>query len=147
MSSTSSEVNALASTTVIDLYKRNIKTEKSQEHYVFASKGFTIIWGAVVISFAIFASLFDNLIQAVNILGSLFYGTILGIFLSAFYLKRVGSTAVFLAAIIAEAAVITMFFSMEIGFLWFNLIGCGLVMIMSSLFSIFLPRKDGTAAA
>lgn len=141
MSSTSSEINALASTTVIDLYKRNVRSEKSQSHYVFASKGFTIVWGAVVIAFAVFASLFDNLIQAVNILGSLFYGTILGIFLTAFYLKKVGSTAVFISAIIAEAAVVTMFFNLDIGFLWYNLIGCGLVMILSVIFSVVMPRK------
>lgn len=131
MSSTSSEVNALASTTIIDLYKRNLKTEKSEAHYLFVSRGFTILWGAVVLCFAIFASLFDNLIQAVNILGSLFYGTILGIFLTAFYLKRVKSTAVFLAAIIAEILVISMYFTQDIGFLWYNLIGCAFVMVFA----------------
>ncbi len=146
MSSTSSEVNALASTTIIDLYKRNQKTEKSQEHYVLVSKLFTITWGAVVIAFAIFASLFDNLIQAVNILGSLFYGTILGIFLTAFYLKRVKATSVFIAAILAETSVIAMYFTLDIGFLWYNLIGCTLVMILALVLNPIFPKTDHAAA-
>ncbi len=141
MSSTSSEVNALASTTVIDLYKRNIKVEKSQVHYVLASKGFTILWGAVVLSFALFASLFDNLIQAVNVLGSLFYGSILGIFLTAFYLKRVGSTAVFISGIVAVTSVIIMYNTLELAYLWYNPIGCGIVMILALLLSYILPKK------
>lgn len=129
MSSTSSELNALASTTVVDIYKRSIHSGGSDIHYVKASRWLTIGWGALAITFATIASLLENLIQAVNILGSLFYGTILGIFLVAFYLKYIKGNAVFTAALIAESVVLILFFTSDIGFLWFNVIGCALVVI------------------
>ncbi|MDX5346688.1 MAG: sodium:solute symporter, partial [Hymenobacteraceae bacterium] len=106
MSSTASELNALASTTVVDMYKRSINPSGTEKHYLLASKGFTLAWGAIAILFATYASLLDNLIQAVNIIGSLFYGTILGIFLVGFYVKRVKGQAVFIAALAAEAIVL-----------------------------------------
>ena len=127
MSSTSSELNALSSTTTIDLYKRSVKKEGSDKHYLIASKLFTVLWGLLAILFATLASLVDNLIEAVNILGSVFYGTILGIFLVAFYFKYIKSRAVFIAAIIAELIVIYCYFYTSIGYLWFNVIGCFLV--------------------
>ncbi len=127
MSSTSSELNALSSTTTIDLYKRSVKKEGSDKHYLIASKLFTVLWGLLAILFATLASLVDNLIEAVNILGSVFYGTILGIFLVAFYFKYIKSRAVFIAAIIAELIVIYCYFYTSIGYLWFNVIGCLLV--------------------
>ena len=102
MSSTASELNALASTTTVDIYKRNIKSSKDDRHFLLASKGFTILWGIIAISFACFGTLFENLIQFVNIIGSVFYGTILGIFLTAFYVKRIKGDAIFYAAIISE---------------------------------------------
>lgn len=143
MSSTSSELNALATTTVIDLYRRSLNTDKSEEHYLAASKGFTILWGIVALLFATTASLFDNLIEAVNIIGSLFYGSILGIFAVAFFFKSIGSRAVFYAALIAETIVIVIFTlnQMEyitIAYLWLNLIGCVLVI----LFAFILKRLD-----
>ena len=95
MSSTASELNALASTTAIDLYKRNVKEEKSDQHYVKMSKWFTLGWGVLAILIACVANLFDNLIQLVNIIGSIFYGNVLGIFLLAFFFKFVKSNAVF----------------------------------------------------
>ena len=136
MSSTSAELNALASTTVIDIYKRLYNTKGSEKHYLIVSKVATVFWGFVAISFALFANRLGSLIEAVNILGSLFYGTILGIFLVAFYIKRVKGNAVFLAAIIAEVCVLLLFQFTDIPYLWFNFIGCILVISMSLVFEI-----------
>ncbi|MFN3405599.1 MAG: sodium:solute symporter [Cytophagaceae bacterium] len=130
MSSTASELNALASTTTVDIYKRSIKKDGNDLHYLNASRWFTIFWGVVAIIFALVASLLENLIQAVNILGSLFYGTILGIFVSAFYFRYIRSDAVFIAAIIAEICVLTLYTFTDIGFLWYNVIGCIVVVIV-----------------
>ncbi len=135
MSSTSSELNALASTSIVDFYKRIIKPEASDQHYLLASKLFTALWGLLAILFALFSSLLDNLIQAVNILGSLFYGVILGIFVLAFAFKYVRGNAVFLAAIIGEGIIILLWFLSDRGmislsYLWLNLIGCVLVVGM-----------------
>lgn len=145
MSSTSSELNALASTATVDIYKRSIKKEGDDKHYVIASKLFTVMWGILAIIFATLASLVDNLIEAVNILGSVFYGTILGIFLTAFYFKYIKSRAVFIAAVIAEAVVILLYFYSDIGYLWFNVIGCFLVIVLGYLFQGLLPRKESTS--
>jgi len=135
MSSTASELNALGSTTTIDLYRRRYPN-KPDRHYLFMSKAFTIGWGGMAIAFATFASLLDNLIQAVNILGSLFYGTVLGLFLVAFFLRWVGGTAVFWAAVLAEALVIGVFLGTEVGFLWYNVIGCGAVFFIAPLLQL-----------
>ena len=134
MSSSSSELNALGSTTTIDLYRRLLKPEASDRHLLVASKLFTVLWGLVAIAFASFASLLDNLIQAVNILGSIFYGTVLGIFLVGFFLKRIMGHAVFAAAVSSQVTVIALFFGTDIGFLWYNVIGCSLVTVLSLLF-------------
>ena len=131
MSSTSGELNALGSTTTIDFYKRNFARKGSDRQYLVASKVFTLIWGLLAIAFAAFASLLENLIQAVNILGSLFYGTILGLFVVAFYIPRVKGTPVFIAALIAEAFVVYCFFFTEIAYLNFNIIGSALVVLVS----------------
>lgn len=133
MSSTSAELNALASTTVIDIYKRVLNKNAADHHYVFISKISTVLWGVYAIGFALFANKLGSLIEAVNILGSLFYGTILGIFLIAFYVKRVKGTPTFIAAIIAELAVLYCFFFTTIPFLWFNVIGCLVVIIIALL--------------
>ena len=127
MSSTASELNALGSTSVIDLYKRLWKRDLSDAATVRAGKAFTVFWGLIALAFASFAALLDNLIQAVNILGSIFYGVILGIFLVAFFIRRIGATATLVGALTAQVAVVALFFTSEIGFLWFNLIGCVLV--------------------
>ncbi len=129
MSSTASELNALASTTVIDIYKRSVKQDGSPRHYLNASKALTVSWGLIAIIFATYASLLDNLIQAVNIIGSIFYGTILGIFLVAFYFKQIKGNAVFYGAILAELVVLYCHFYTDIAFLWFNVIGCACVII------------------
>ncbi|MDN3690211.1 sodium:solute symporter [Cyclobacterium jeungdonense] len=142
MSSTASELNALSSTTTIDIYKRSLHTTGSSRHYMLSSKWFTALWGLFAVLFATYATLFENLIQAVNLLGSLFYGTILGIFLVGFFLKWVGGKAVFIAAIIAELMILTLHyfngttlygFDVDVGYLWYNAIGCLLVMLMAML--------------
>ena len=144
MSSTSAELNALASTTVIDFYKRLIKKDGDDRHYVRVSKAATVFWGIYAILFAVLAKELGSLVEAVNILGSLVYGTILGIFLTAFYLKKVTGTPTFLAAIIAELLVLYCYFFTQIPFLWYNVIGCVVVVVGASLLSIFfkaIPSK------
>ena len=142
MSSTASEINALASTSIVDVYKRMIKKEASEKHYVFVSKLATVFWGLFAIGFAAFVSQLGTLIEAVNILGSLFYGTILGIFLLAFYFKKVNATPTFLAAIIAEIVVICCFLFTKISFLWYNLIGCLLVILLAHIIDSFMKSKS-----
>jgi solute:Na+ symporter, SSS family len=142
MSSMAGELNALASTTSVDIYKRSMQKEKSPEHYLYASRAFTVMWALLAMVFAMLASFSENLIQFVNIIGSLFYGTLLGIFLSAFYIKKVNGTAVFWAAIISEAIVFYCYFYTEIAFLLFVIIGCGAVIALSLLFELFIPRKS-----
>ena len=133
MSSTASELNALAATTTVDLYKRNVKVAKDQKHYVIATKWFTLAWGILAILVASIANLFDNLIQLVNIIGSIFYGNILGIFLLGFFIKYVKGNAVFIAAIITQIVVIFIFNLDILPFLWLNLLGCVLVMFLAIL--------------
>ncbi len=142
MSSTASELNALASTTVVDLYRRNRKSatseksDKSEKHYVNASKWFTLMWGILAITFACTASLFDNLIQLVNIIGSIFYGNVLGIFLLAFFFKFIKGRAVFIAAIITQVIVIIGWWLDWMPYLWLNLFGCALVIGIAILLQI-----------
>jgi Na+/proline symporter len=142
MSSTSAELNALASTTVIDIYKRLIKKDASESHYLKISKIATVLWGIYAIIFALFANSLGTLIEAVNILGSLVYGTILGIFLVAFYLKKIQGTPTFIAALLAEIVVLYCFIFTEIPFLWFNFIGCMLVIIIAWLLNLITRLKD-----
>ncbi len=141
MSSTSAELNALASTTVIDIYKRIFKKEASQRHYLVASKMATVFWGIYAIFFALFANRLGSLIEAVNILGSLFYGTILGIFLVAFYFKKISGTATFFAAIGAELFVFVCFLFTNIPYLWFNVIGCIFVIIVAYSINPLLEKE------
>jgi SSS family solute:Na+ symporter len=149
MSSSSSELNALGSTTTIDLYKRSVKKEASDAHYVGSSKLFTAFWGLGAILFATYASLFENLIQAVNLLGSLFYGTILGIFIVGFFIKWIKGQAVFIAALLSQALILVVHFfngtglwgfHWDIGFLWYNVIGC----LSLVLFGLILQLIQGT---
>ena len=142
MSSTASELNALASTSTIDIYKRSIKKKENDHHYLMSSKYFTLLWGVLAILFATTASLFENLIQAVNLLGSLFYGTILGIFVVAFYFKNVKSNAIFYCSIAAEIIVVSIHFLnhyqlapywLQMGYLWYNVVGCLLVILFATL--------------
>lgn len=142
MSSTASELNALASTTAMDLYKRNLGEEKSEEHYVRASKWFTLAWGIIAISVACIANLFDNLIQLVNIIGSIFYGNVLGIFLLAFFIKFVRGNAVFIAALITQVIIIYVFIMDWLPYLWLNLLGCVLVMGIAIFIQTFTQDKS-----
>jgi solute:Na+ symporter, SSS family len=136
-------LNSLSSTTVIDLYKRMWVKDQTELHYYKASKWFTFGWGLFAIATAMFASKLGSLIEAVNVLGSLFYGTILGIFLVAFYLKRIGGKAVFWGAIITEVLVIGIYAIDVISFLWLNVIGCLLVLIIAGLIQMFVrPQKQ-----
>lgn len=141
MSSTSAELNSLASTSLIDIYKRLIKKNASDAHYLKFSKYATAGWGIYAITFALLASELGSLIEAVNILGSLVYGTILGIFLVAFYLKRISGNSVFISAIIAEAVVLNCFIFTSIPFLWYNVIGCLAVILLSLIFNTFFIDK------
>ncbi|WP_410479460.1 sodium:solute symporter [Polaribacter sp. HL-MS24] len=147
ISSTASELNALASTTAIDLYKRNRKEEKSEAHYVKATKWFTLGWGILAISVACVANLFDNLIQLVNIIGSIFYGNVLGIFLLAFFAKFVKGTPVFIAAFITQALIIGIFILDWLPYLWLNLLGCILVMGIAIGIQLFNKQKNESEIA
>lgn len=140
MSSTASELNALAATTTVDLYQRNVG-EKSPAHLVKASQGFTLLWGGIAILFAAFGSLVENLIQLVNIIGSVFYGTILGVFLVAFFLKQVKGKAVFWAAIVSEVLIIFIFTQDWVSFLWLNVIGAVLTVGIALLLQQYFMKK------
>ncbi len=131
MSATASALNALGTTTVVDLYQRLWKPQATEAHYLGAAKLFTVFWGAVAMLFAAFASLLDNLIQAVNILGSIFYGPMLGVFVVGFFLKRVPGTAAFWATLAAQVLVVMVFVYSQIGFLWYNVIGCAAVVALA----------------
>lgn len=142
MSSTAAELNALASVSLIDIYRRVFKPGESDRHYLTVTKVFSVFWGAYAIGFAMFANSLGSLIEAVNILGSLFYGSILGIFLIAFSFKRIGGDATFAAAIIAEAVVLACFFFSEIPYLWFNVIGCAVLIAVAHLLNpLFSPER------
>jgi Na+/proline symporter len=147
MSSTASELNALGTITALDLYKRNRATENlSEEHYVKASKFFTLIWGIIAILIACVANLFDNLIQLVNIIGSIFYGNVLGIFLIAFFFKFIKGNAVFFAAVVTQIIICIIYYYLihiypsgqeKLGYLWLNFFGAALVIIISFIFEAF----------
>ena len=140
MGSMASGLNSLASTTVVDIYKRLIHKDTDRKEYLKVSRWSTFLWGLFCIAAALFASKLGNLIEAVNILGSLFYGTILGIFVTAFYLKHVKGNAVFYAAILAEAFVVIAWVYDLTAFLWLNLIGCILVMLFALLLQQFRKK-------
>ena len=146
MSSTASELNALGTITALDLYKRNKKQVLPEKHYVLASKVFTLLWGVVAISIACIANLFDNLIQLVNIIGSIFYGNVLGIFLLAFFFKYVKGNAVFFAAILTQLLICITYYNLihiypsgqeKLGYLWLNFIGSALVISIALTFEAF----------
>lgn len=151
MSSTASGLNALASTTAIDIYKRNLNEEKSEKHYLNATKFFTLVWGIIAILFACIGTLFENLIQLVNIIGSIFYGTVLGIFLVGFYIKQVQSKAIFYSAVFSQLTIFVIYYfaiyiypsgEEKLGYLWLNFIGAMLTIIMSLLLQWTIFRKD-----
>ena len=143
-STTASELNALTSTSVSDIYRRSLVRNRDEGHYLRASKIATILWGCFITIFATYADLFDNLIQAVNMVGSIFYGTILGIFFTAFFLKKVGGNAVFVGAVVAQSIVAYLFFFVnKDAYLWYNPLGCGLVMGIALLVQLGLGNTGG----
>ncbi len=125
LASISSELNALGSTAAIDFYRAKFRPDESDAHYVRASKWFTALWGLIALGFAFFFQFADNLIQAVNLVGSLFYGPVLGLFLVAFFFKRINATAAFWGAIFAQVLVIAVHLTGSIAYLWYNPIGAG----------------------
>ncbi|MDI1255805.1 MAG: sodium:solute symporter [Flavobacterium sp.] len=156
MSSTASGINALASTTVIDIYKRNVTVAKNEKHFVTATKLFTVMWGVIAILFACVGTLFENLIQLVNIIGSIFYGTVLGIFLVGFYIKFVKAKAIFWGAVISQTTIFFIYYfaihiypsgQEKLGYLWLNFIGAMLTVVISSVLqAVFKNEEEKTAA-
>lgn len=151
MSSTASGLNALASTTVIDIYKRNLKEEKNDKHFVNATKVFTLMWGIIAILFACVGTLFENLIQLVNIIGSIFYGTVLGIFLVGFYFKYIQSKAIFWGAVMSQTTIFFIYYFMihiypsgheKLGYLWLNFIGAVLTIVLSTILQLGFFKKE-----
>jgi SSS family transporter len=145
MSSTASELNALGSTTTIDLYKRNTR-EKTEEQMVKASRWFTFAWGIIAIGVACIANLAENLIQLVNIIGSIFYGNVLGVFLLAFFFKFVKGNAVFIGAIFTQFIVVALYILdlngiINLPFLWLNFVGCAIVITISCIIQICIPNE------
>ncbi len=138
------ELNALGSTTVVDFYKHVIKTDATDKHYVVASKCFTALWGFLAIGFALSVTMAENLIQFTNIVGSIFYGGVLGMFLVAFFLKRIGGTAVFWAALISQTLVIVFYLTLSISYLWYNIIGCVLCIVLSAFIQLFIGYDQPT---
>jgi solute:Na+ symporter, SSS family len=147
ISSLSSELVALASTSAVDFYRHVLRRDASDTHYVRASQWLVLIWGAIAIAFALFANLTNNLIQAINILGSIFYGVVLGIFLVAFFLRKVGGTAVFWGAAAAQLLVFFLYWKLTISFLWFNFIGCALCVTFSLALHVVLRERARPPAA
>ena len=141
MSAMAATLNALGSTTAIDFYRPLIRPNASDHHYVIAAQALTAAWGLVAIGVASFASLVENLLEAGNILGSVFYGSILGLFLTAFFIRRVTGSAVFFAALIAQTLVFVLFATTNIGYLWYNFIGCAAVLIFASILQQTLFRS------
>ena len=147
MSSTSGELSALATCSIVDVYKRHIRQDGDEQHYVKVSRLSMALWGVYAIAFAQYAGRLGSLIEAVNILGSLFYGTMLAIFLIAFYLKRIGGTATFWAAFAGEAVVLSCYFFTTIPWLWYNVIGCGVVVGLAVILQLFSRSKPSETTA
>ncbi len=147
MGATASELNALSATSVVDYYRRLVHPNASDAATLRASRVFTVVWGAIAIGFASFAALIDNLIQAVNILGSLFYGAVLGIFVCAFAFPRLRGNAVFWAASASQVLVIVLYFTSDIGFLWYNVAGCLGVVVGASVLARTTGQLQAKSAA
>jgi len=142
MSSTSGEINSLAAVSIIDLYQRHIRKDASDHHYLTASRLATLFWGTYAVIFAQYGSSFGALIEAVNIIGSLFYGGLLGVFVLAFFFKRVGANGAFLGVLAGEAAIFAAYFFTKISYLWYNVVGCVVVVAVGLLVSKILPRPE-----
>jgi Na+/proline symporter len=142
LSSKASELAALGTTTTIDFWRHFRPLAAADEaRNMRVARRFTALWGIVAVAFALFAGVAENLIEAINILGSIFYGVLLGLFLVAFFLRHVGGSAVFFAAMAAQMLVIVMYFSLNIGYLWYNLIGCAACIALSLALQTILPPR------
>jgi Na+/proline symporter len=153
MSSSASELTALASTTAIDIYKRNTKSELSEKQLLYSTQLFTLGWGIIAIVFACFCTLFENLIQLVNLLGSIFYGTVLGIFLVGFLFKFVKGKSIFYSAVLSQISIFFIYYFFihiypsgqeKLGYLWLNFIGATLTIVISSSLQLLLNLKNRT---
>ncbi|WP_396146079.1 sodium:solute symporter [Flavobacterium sp.] len=153
MSSSASELTALASTTAIDIYKRNTKSELSEKQLLNSTQLFTLGWGIIAIVFACFCTLFENLIQLVNLLGSIFYGTVLGIFLVGFLFKFVKGKSIFYSAVLSQISIFFIYYYFihiypsgqeKLGYLWLNFIGATLTIVISSSLQLLLNLKNRT---
>jgi len=142
MSSTSGELSALATCSIVDVYRRHIRRDREDKHYVLVSRIMMAAWGVYAIVFAQYASRLGSLIEAVNILGSLFYGTMLAIFLIAFYIKWIGGTSTFWAAFVGEGVVLSCYFFTTIPWLWYNVIGCGVVVGVAILLQLLVRKPN-----
>ncbi len=147
LSSKAAELNALGSSTTIDFYRHIIKRDATDARCVAASRWFTAFWGLVAIGFALYAHLAENLIQAVNILGSNFYGEMLGLFIVAFFIRQVGGTAVFWGALAAQMLVFVLYFNLTISYLWYPLIGCAACVLLSLIIQAALGETNKSAPA
>jgi Na+/proline symporter len=134
-------LNALGTITTLDIYQRYAPVSTAPNHYLKMSKIFTLAWGIIAIIIASVASLFENLIQLVNIIGSIFYGNVLGIFLLAFFFKHIHGKAVFYAAIVTQLLVIISFYADLMSYLWLNLLGCGLVILVAHFLQLFTTKE------
>jgi solute:Na+ symporter, SSS family len=144
LSSKAAELNALGSSTTVDFYRPIIKQDATDQHSLVATKWFTAFWGLVAIAFALYAHLVENLIQAVNILGSIFYGVMLGLFVVAFFIRHVGGSAVFWSALVSQALIFFLYFTLPISYLWYPLIGSAACVILSIFLQIFFNRLGET---
>jgi len=145
MGSTASALNSLASTTVVDIYKRLVNASATETTYLLVSRMATVFWGLVCIGMALFAGKMGNLLEAVNLLGSYIYGTILGVFVVAFYIKKISGTPVFIAAVITEAIICCLGFNKTVAYLWLNPIGCFLVIIIAGIIQILISTRRQVA--
>ncbi|CAN5221224.1 hypothetical protein BH10CYA1_BH10CYA1_07150 [soil metagenome] len=143
LSSKAAELNALGTSSTIDFYRRYINRGASDADCLTATKWFTALWGAIAITVALYARLAENLIQAVNILGSIFYGVMLGLFLVAFFIRRVEGNAIFWGALVAQILVFVLYFTLSISYLWYPLIGCAACVLFSLVLQSIMGNKQG----
>ena len=144
MSSASGEINSLATVTVIDIYRRHVRREASDRHYLIASRFATVFWGCFAMGFAQYGRNFGALIQAVNVIGSLFYGGLLGVFVLAFFFRGVGANGAFFGVLAGEAAIFAANLCTKISFLWYNVIGCVVVVLVGLAVSRMFDRVPRT---
>jgi Na+/proline symporter len=142
MSASAGEINSLATVTVVDLYRRYLKRGASDHHYLLASRWSTLFWGVYAVAFAGFAGRLGSLIVAVNKIGSLFYGTLLGCFVLAFVFRRVRGTATFVGMLVGEAAILSTAQFTDVSWLWYNPIGCAVVVVTALGITYLMPGHD-----